>query len=64
MNTHECIVRSGNFHMLTPDGEYVGIYNGDIPIALYLDHINISIYEGKNEPFMIDTENPLYGDSS
>ena len=23
----------GNFHMLTPDGEYVGIYSGDTPIA-------------------------------
>ena len=25
----------GNFHMRTPDGEYIGIYTGDIPIALY-----------------------------
>ena len=23
----------GNFHMLTPDGEYVGVYSGDMPIA-------------------------------
>ena len=23
----------GNFHMLTPDGEYIGLYNGDMPIA-------------------------------
>ena len=24
----------GNFHMLTPDGEYIDVYNGDMPIAL------------------------------
>ena len=28
----------GNFHMLAPDGEYVGVYSGDTPIALYTDH--------------------------
>ena len=50
--------------MLTPDGEYVGIYSGDIPIALYTDHINLTFYESENEPFIIDVENPLYGASA
>ncbi len=50
----------GNFHMLTPDGEYIGIYNGDMPIALYTDHIGLTVYEGKNEPYIMDMENPLY----
>ena len=54
----------GNFHMLAPDGEYVGIYNGDIPIAFYTNHINLTFYEGENEPFVIDVENPLYKDSA
>jgi hypothetical protein len=54
----------GNFHMLTPDGEYIGVYSGDMPIALYTDHINLTFYEGENEPFVIDMENPLYGDSA
>jgi hypothetical protein len=44
----------GNFHMLTPDGEYVGIYRGEIPIAFYTDHVNLTIYEGENEPYVID----------
>ena len=52
----------GNFHMLTPDGEYIGIYNGDMPIALYTDHINLTFYEGENEPYVMDVENPLFGD--
>ena len=54
----------GNFHMLTPDGEYIGVYTGDIPIALYVDHISLTFYEGNNEPYVIDMENPLYGDSA
>ena len=54
----------GNFHMLTPDGEYIGIYSGDMPIALYTDHINLTFYEGENEPHVIDIENPLYGSSA
>jgi sensor histidine kinase YesM len=54
----------GNLHMMTPDGEYVGVYRGDIPVALYTDHISLTIFEGEGEPYVIDAENPLYGDSS
>ena len=54
----------GNFHMLTPDGEYVGVYGGNLPIALYIDHINLTFYIGEDEPYVIDMENPLYGDSA
>ncbi len=54
----------GNFHMLTPDGEYVGLYRGDMPIALYTDHISLTFYEGENEPYVMDSENPLYGKST
>ena len=54
----------GNFHMLTPDGEYIGIYSGDMPIALYTDHIGLTFCEGENEPYVMDVENPLYGSSA
>ena len=54
----------GNFHMLTPDGEYIGIYSGDMPIALYTDHINLTFYEGEYGPHVMDIENPLYGSSA
>ena len=49
--------------MLDPEGGYVGIYRGDLPIAFYTDHINLTFYETGAEPFVVDTENPLYGDS-
>ena len=53
----------GNFHMLNPDGGYEGIYRYEIPIAFFLDHINLTFYEVGSEPFVLDTENPWYGDS-
>ena len=53
----------GNFHMLNPDGVYEGIYRYEIPIAFFLDHINLTVYEEGSEPYVMDTENPLYGDS-
>ena len=58
-STEGDVTLRGNFHMLTPDGEYVGIYSDDIPIALYTNHINLTFYEGENEPYIIDVENPL-----
>ena len=54
----------GNFHMLAPDGEYVGVYRGELPIAFYTNHINLTIYEGENEPYVMDIENPIYGNSA
>ena len=54
----------GNFHMNAPDGEYVGPYRGDIPVAFYINHLNLTIYEGENEPYVTETENSIYGSSS
>lgn len=54
----------GNFHLMTPDGEYAGIYTGDTPIALFLDHINLTFYEQGSDPYVIDVENPLFGYSA
>ena len=57
------VLLRGNFHMLAPDGEYVGIYRGDIPIAFHTDHINLRFFEEGNEFLVIETEDPLYGKS-
>ena len=63
-STEGDVTLRGNFHMLTPDGEYVGIYRGEIPVALYTNHINLTIYEKGQEPHVIDAENPMYKDSA
>ena len=54
----------GNFHMRAPDGEYIGIYRGEMPIAFYTNHISLTFIEGEGEPYIVDTENPLFGDSA
>ena len=54
----------GNFHMLAPDGEYVGVYTGDMPLAFYTNHIGLTFFQGENEPYVLDAENPWYGDSA
>lgn len=63
-STQGDVTLRGNFHMSAPDGEYIGLYSGDIPIALYTDHISLTFYEGNNEPYPLDMENPLFGDSA
>ena len=62
--TNGDVTLRGNFHMLAPDGEYVGIYRGDTPIAFYSNHINLTVFEGENPPYVMDIENPLYGRSA
>ena len=54
----------GNFHILTPDGEYVGICSGEIPIALYVNHISLTFYENGKEPYVLEMEDPIYGVSA
>lgn len=63
-STEGDVTLRGNFHLVAPDGEYIGIYTDSLPIALYTNHINLTFYEGENEPFIMDVENPLYGDSA
>ena len=58
------VILRGNFHMLDPEGGYVGVYRDEIPIAFFIDHVNLTIYEAGNEPYVMDAENPWYGDSA
>ena len=54
----------GTFHMLAPDGEYVGPYSGDLPIAVFSNHLSLAFYEGDREPYVMDSEQPIFGDSA
>ena len=53
----------GNLHILAPDGEYVGVFRGDLPIMFYADHVNLTIYDGENGLSINDIEAPLCGES-
>ena len=63
-STQGDVTLRGNFHILAPDGEYAGICRGDMPIAFYTNHINLTFYDGEFGPESIDVENPTYGKSS
>ena len=63
-STEGDVTLRGNFHLVAPDGEYVGVYTDSIPIALYTNHINLTFYEGENEPFITDVENHQFGASA
>ncbi len=63
-STEGDVTLRGNFHLVTPDGEYIGIYTDSIPIALYTNHINLTFYEGENETYKTDVEDPQYGASA
>ena len=54
----------GNFHMLTPYGDYVGLYGRELPVAFYLNHINLTFCEEGAEPTVTEMEDPHFGDSS
>ena len=54
----------GNFHMLTPSGEYWKMYTGGEAIAFYTNHVNLTICEVDRQPVSIDNENPRIGDSA
>ena len=63
-STQGDVTLRGNFHMLTPGGEYIGVYTGTSLIAFYTDHINLTFIEDGGQPYVIDRENPLFGDSA
>ena len=62
-STQGDVTLRGNFHMLNPYGEYEGIYSDEIPIAFYVNHINLTFYIDGN-PYVIEHENPLFGKSA
>ena len=58
------VILKGNFHLYSPDGDYIGIYKGTNHISFYTDHICLSFREGENGLYTIDHENPLFGVSA
>ena len=53
----------GNFHTLKPNGEYIGLFSGGVPLAFYTNHISLTFVKG-DRSYTIDHENPLCGDSA
>ena len=62
--TNGDVTLRGNFYMLTPSGEYIGVFSGTAPIAFYTNHINLTFVESDGTRYTIDHENPLFGASA
>lgn len=58
------VLLRGNFHLYTPDGDYIGLYREKMPLAFFTDHISLTFSEPGREPYVIDHENPLLGISA
>lgn len=62
-STQGDVTLRGNFYKLNPNGEYEGIYTDEIPIALYLNHVNLTIkVDGFSQP--TEHEHPYFGKSA
>lgn len=55
------VTLKGNFHLYF-DGEYLGMFTGGVPVALYTNHINVTIKEN-DSTFKLDHEDRMYGPS-
>ena len=69
-STEGDVTLRGNFYALLL-GEYMGPYRDgaeekadEVPVAFYLNHISLTIFEVGSEPCVLDMENPKYGSSN
>lgn len=58
---HGDVTLKGIFHMTAPDGEYIGTAPVGIPIAFYMNHINITVQEEEQPSYSLDVENSING---
>ena len=57
------VTLKGQFHMASPeDGAYLGVAEAGIPVAFYLNHIQLTIEEEGQEPYYMDIEHPGAGE--
>ena len=60
--TKEDVTLRGQFHMVAPDGEYIGVAGEGVLLAFYLNHIQLTVQEMGQEPYNMDIEYPYAGE--
>lgn len=58
------VTLKGNFHVITPDGVYRGVYKRDFPVVFYMNHIGLTFYENGTKVRVTDNEHPMIGVSA
>ena len=61
-STQGDVTLKGQFHLVVPDGEYVGTAGADTPLAFYTDHIRVTVQEQGCEPYVMDAESDYAGE--
>ena len=54
----------GRFHMYAPSGDYIKPAMKGTPLAFFLDHVNVKIYESGQRPYELYNENKSVGPSA
>jgi signal transduction histidine kinase len=52
----------GQFHMVAPNGEYIGVAGEGVLLAFYLNHIHLTVEEEGREPHIMDIEADYAGE--
>ena len=59
--TKSDVTLRGQFHMVAPDGEYIGVAGKGVLLAFYLNHIQLTVEEGQG-PHNMDIESAYAGE--
>lgn len=60
-STQGDVTLKGQFHMISPDGEYLGIAGPGVLLAFYTNHIHITVQEHGQAPYICDIESDFAG---
>ena len=55
------VTLKGQFHLMAPDGEYIGVAGAETTLAFYTNHVNITVLEQGYEPWVLDVESDYAG---
>ena len=61
--TRADVTLRGQFHMVAPDGEDMGVAGEGVLLAFYLNHIHLTVQEEGQEALPMDIESPYAGES-
>ena len=56
------VTLKGQFHLLSPDGEYMDVVEAQTPLAFYTNHIGVTVQEQGYEPYVMDAESDYAGE--
>ncbi len=56
------VTMRGQFHMVAPNGEYIGVAGEGVLLSFYLNHLRLTVTEDGQEPHSMDIESSYGGE--